>query len=81
MDPRGQNMARLAWKHLQFKPGADVSMLNAIIHTIIYEGLANEEFIKNRVDNYEAVKEKVKEFIINIQKLPQPKPILFSSIT
>ncbi|WP_420549966.1 formate dehydrogenase subunit alpha [Curvivirga sp.] len=62
MDPRGQNMARHAWKHLQFKPGADVSMLNAIIHTIIEEGLTNEEFIKNRVDNYDAVKEKVKQF-------------------
>ncbi|MDX1738944.1 MAG: molybdopterin-dependent oxidoreductase, partial [Alphaproteobacteria bacterium] len=62
MDPRGQNMARLAWKHLQFKPGADVSMLNAMIHTIIDEDLVNKEFIETRVDNYEAVKERVKEF-------------------
>ncbi|WP_259780253.1 formate dehydrogenase subunit alpha [Aestuariispira ectoiniformans] len=62
MDPRGQNMARLAWKHLQFKPGADVSMLNAMIHTIIDEGLIDEQFIQARVDNFDAIKEKVKDF-------------------
>ena len=62
MDPRGQNMGRFAWKHLQFKPGADVAMLNAMIHTIIEEGLTDEQFIQARVDDYEKLKEKVKDF-------------------
>lgn len=62
MDPRGQGLVRHAWKHLQFKPGRDVSLLNAMIHTIIDEGLVDQQFIQARVDNYEAVKENVKKF-------------------
>ncbi|MGY4330253.1 putative molibdopterin-dependent oxidoreductase YjgC [Bradyrhizobium sp. LB7.2] len=38
MDPRRQSLSRHATKHLQFKPGSDVAMLNAMIHTIITEG-------------------------------------------
>src|SRR6185369_15652835 len=49
MDPRGQALSRHATAHLQFKPGSDVAMLNAMINTIITEGL-------------EDLKEKIKEF-------------------
>lgn len=62
MDPRGQNLARYAWKHLQFTPGRDVPLLNGLIHTIIEEGLVDEQFVQARVDNYEAVKENAKRF-------------------
>lgn len=62
MDPRGQNLSRYAWKHLQFTPGRDVPLLNAMIHTIIEEGLVDEQFVQARVDNYEAVKENAKRF-------------------
>ncbi|MEQ8444183.1 MAG: formate dehydrogenase subunit alpha [Alphaproteobacteria bacterium] len=62
MDPRGQQLARHAWKHLQFTPGRDVPLLNAMIHTIIEENLVDEQFIQARVDNYEAVKENIKRF-------------------
>jgi Resolvase, N terminal domain/Molybdopterin oxidoreductase len=40
MDPRRQTLSRHATKHLQFKPGSDVAMLNAMINTIITEGKA-----------------------------------------
>ena len=62
MDPRGQNMARHAWKHLQFEPGRDVAMLNAMIHTIIEEGLTDTQYIQANVDNFDALAAKVKEF-------------------
>ena len=39
MDPRGQNLARYATHMLQIKPGSDVALLNAMLHTIIEEGL------------------------------------------
>ena len=35
MDPRGQGLKRYATHMLQFKPAADVAMLNAIMHVIV----------------------------------------------
>ncbi len=61
-DPRRNELYRDAWRYLQFKPDMDVAMLNAMIYTIIEEGLVNEDFIKNRTENYEALKENAKEF-------------------
>ena len=43
MDPRKQDLSRHAYRHLQFKPGKDVALLNAIIHTIIDEKLYEEQ--------------------------------------
>ncbi len=61
-DPRKNDIARHAWRYLQFKPDMDVAMLNAMIYTIIDEGLVNEDFIKNRTHNFEALKENAKGF-------------------
>jgi formate dehydrogenase major subunit len=61
-DPRRSELARHAWRMLQFKPDTDVAMLNAMIHTIIEEGLANEAFIRDRTSGYEALKENAKNF-------------------
>ncbi|MBL8514480.1 MAG: molybdopterin-dependent oxidoreductase, partial [Betaproteobacteria bacterium] len=61
-DPRRNDLHRHAWRYLQFKPDMDVAMLNAMIHTIIDEGLVNEEFIRERTHNFEALKENAKDF-------------------
>jgi formate dehydrogenase major subunit len=61
-DPRRNDLYRHAWRYLQFKPDMDVAMLNAMIHTIIEEGLVDEDFIKNRTENYEALKANAKAF-------------------
>ena len=61
-DPRKNDIARHAWRYLQFKPDMDVAMLNAMIYTIIEEGLVNEEFIRTRTHNYEALKENAEGF-------------------
>ncbi|MBT9476182.1 molybdopterin-dependent oxidoreductase, partial [Polaromonas sp.] len=47
---------------LQFKADTDVAMLNALIYTVIDEGLADQDFISRRVNNYEALKENVKGY-------------------
>ncbi len=39
IDPRRQQLSRYADWHLQFKPGQDVALLNAMIHTIVEEEL------------------------------------------
>src|SRR5260221_9622360 len=46
MDPRSQFMARYATKMLQFKPGRDGALLNALLHTIIEEGLHNRQYVQ-----------------------------------
>ena len=62
LDPRRNDLYRYAWRYLQFKPDMDVAMLNAMIHTIIDEGLVDEDFIRNRTHNYQALKENAKDF-------------------
>src|SRR5262245_806588 len=45
MDPRRHSLSRIAYKHLAFKPGTDVSMLNAMLNVIITEKLYDEQYI------------------------------------
>jgi formate dehydrogenase major subunit len=61
-DPRRSDLARHAWRYLQFKPDTDVALLNAMIYTIIEEGLVNEAFVKDRTSGFEALKENAKNF-------------------
>ena len=61
-DPRVTEIGKHAWRTLSFRPDTDVAMLNALIHTVIDEGLVDAEFIANRVDNYQAICENVKGY-------------------
>jgi formate dehydrogenase major subunit len=61
-DPRRTELARHATYVLQFKPDTDVAMLNAIMHVIVTEGLANQEFIRDRTSGYAALAENVKKY-------------------
>jgi formate dehydrogenase major subunit len=56
MDPRKTELSREATHHLAFKPGSDVPMLNAMMHTIIKEGLTDPKFIAERTEGFEAMK-------------------------
>ena len=62
MDPRGQALKRFASHMLQFRPGADVSMLNAIMHTIVEEKLYDQQYIEAYTENWEAEKAHLKDF-------------------
>jgi formate dehydrogenase major subunit len=62
MDPRRQTLSRHAFRHLAFKPGSDVAVLNAMLHTIIEEGLTDRQFIAGYTEGFEALKERVKDF-------------------
>lgn len=55
MDPRGVAMKRFATHMLQFRPGSDVALLNAIMHVILAEGLADESFLARRAEGHEAL--------------------------
>jgi formate dehydrogenase major subunit len=62
MDPRGVGLRRFASHMLQFRPGADVSMLNAIMHVIVEEELYDQQYIEAFTENWEAEKEHLKGF-------------------
>jgi formate dehydrogenase major subunit len=62
MDPRRTDISRHAWRTLQFNADTDVALLNAMIYTIIEEGLVDEEFVRQRTSGYEALKENAKDF-------------------
>src|SRR6516162_8776159 len=62
MDPRRQLLSRHAYKHLAFKPGSDVAMLNAMINTIIIEGLTDDQYIAGYTEGFDDLKAKIKEF-------------------
>jgi formate dehydrogenase major subunit len=62
MDPRRQSLSRIAHKHLAFKPGTDVSMLNAMLHVIITEKLYDEQYVAAYTENFEALRENIKDF-------------------
>ncbi len=76
-DPRVTDIGRHAWRTLQFKPDTDVAMLNALIHTVIDEGLTDEAFIRDRANNFEALRENVKgyspEAMAPICGIPAPR--------
>ncbi len=62
MDPRGQALTRHATHMLQFTPGTDVALLNAIMHTIVAEGLVDENYITGYTEGFEALKESLIPF-------------------
>lgn len=62
MDPRGQALKRFATHMLQFTPGRDVAMLNALLHVIVEEGLVDRGFVASRTRDFERLAAHVKDF-------------------
>src|SRR6266852_606284 len=62
MDPRGQALKRHASHMLQFKPGRDVAMLNALLHVIIEERLHDKQYVQAHTDDFDKLREHVKAY-------------------
>lgn len=62
IDPRRTELARMADVHLQLRPGTNILLFNALAHAIIDEGLADDEFIANRVTEFEEFRDFVSEY-------------------
>ncbi|MDE2146905.1 MAG: formate dehydrogenase subunit alpha [Burkholderiales bacterium] len=62
MDPRRSELARIAHRTLLFQPDTDVALLNAMMHTIVEEGLADAGFIAQRTEGYAALVENVRGY-------------------
>ena len=62
IDPRRTELAEGAELHLRPIPGTDVAFLNSMMNVIISEGLHDEEFIKERTEGFDELKETVKKY-------------------
>jgi formate dehydrogenase major subunit len=62
MDPRGQALKRHAWRMMQFKNGADVAMLNAMLNVIVTENLYDRQYVQTYTEGFEAFAEHIKDF-------------------
>src|SRR5215216_1948762 len=61
-DPRRSELARHATYFLQFNPDTDVALLNALLHVIVSENLADAAFVRDRTSGYDALVENVRRF-------------------
>ncbi len=55
MDPRGTGLRRHADWMLQFRPGTDVALLNAIMNVIVEEKLYDTDYIGRMTENWDAM--------------------------
>ncbi|MFZ5508680.1 MAG: formate dehydrogenase subunit alpha, partial [Pseudomonadota bacterium] len=55
-DPRRTEIARYAGHYLQFRPGSDVALLNAMMHVIVAEGLIDKAFIARRTEGFDELR-------------------------
>lgn len=62
VDPRRIKLADFADKWLRPNLGTDVAWINGLIHVIIKEELYDKEFVENRTQNFEALKEMTGKF-------------------
>ena len=62
VDPRREAIADHADFYCRIKPGTDVAFYNAMMHTIIEEGLADDDYIARHTENYESLRSLVVEY-------------------
>jgi formate dehydrogenase alpha subunit len=62
VDPRRIDMTNFATHWLQQNPGTDVAVFQAMAHTIVKEGLYDEEFIQSRTEGFQEYLESLEEF-------------------
>jgi len=56
MDPRGQALKRHATHMLQFKPGRDVALINAMLNVIVTEGLWDRQYVQAHTEGFEQLR-------------------------
>jgi formate dehydrogenase major subunit len=62
MDPRGMALKRHATHMLQFKPGTDVAMLNAMLNVIVTEKLYDKAYVEAHTQGFENFKRHIEAF-------------------
>ena len=61
-DPRRPEMADHADYYVRFNPGTDVAFLNGLMHVIIQEELYDAQFIEDRTEDFDRLRETVQAY-------------------
>ena len=61
-DPRGQALKAQATHMLQFTPGADVSLINAMMNVIVAEKLFDRQYVEAHTEGFDELREHLKGF-------------------
>jgi formate dehydrogenase alpha subunit len=62
LDPRKNQIGHWADIYYSFHPGTDVAIFNALIHVIISEGLADQDYILARTEAFDQLKAMVADY-------------------
>ncbi|MGD9628757.1 MAG: formate dehydrogenase subunit alpha [Pyrinomonadaceae bacterium] len=62
IDPRRTELTKYADVHLQLRPGTNIPLFNSLAHAIIDEGLADLDFIRDRVTEYDEYRSFVADY-------------------
>jgi formate dehydrogenase alpha subunit len=61
-EPRHIRLCYYAQQWIRHRPGTDVALLNGMMNVILAEGLADEEFIRQRTEGFEEFREVVEKY-------------------
>ncbi|MBI5679201.1 MAG: molybdopterin-dependent oxidoreductase, partial [Planctomycetes bacterium] len=62
IDPREIELVQYATVWLRLKPGTNVALINGLLHVILKEGLENKEFIQQRTENIDMLRQVVTQY-------------------
>ena len=62
IDPRRKNLAPYATHYLQFTPGSDVALLNALLNVIVEEELYDRQYVEAHTEGFEELASHVRAF-------------------
>lgn len=65
-DVRKVELAALADIHLQMQPGSDVALFNSMLRHVLHQGLENREFIAQRTTGFDAVRDAVEPYTLEL---------------
>ncbi len=65
VDPRRIELAKYATFHLQLRPGTNVALLNMMLYYIITENVVDKDFVNNRTEGFEELKEEILQLDID----------------
>ncbi len=62
IDPRGVGLGRHATHRIQFRPGTDVALLNAVMHVIVEEQLYDRQYVAAMTEGFDQLAQHLKGF-------------------
>ncbi len=62
IDPREIELVQYATVWLRLKPGTNVALINGLLHVILKEGLEDKEFIRQRTENIDMLRQVVSPY-------------------